>query len=99
MMKYVGIFLLALTLGACATKPPVVLDQTKIVAVSPPATLFNCPVILSFPDPDKLTNKQLAKLIKTLYENNQTCSINMQKIEEFVKKAKVNITNVNLGAN
>ena len=98
MIKYVGIFLLALTLGACATKPPMVVDQTKIIAVAPPATLYNCPVILVFPDPSKLTNKQLAKLIETLYRNNETCSINMKKIEEFVEKAKANISNVNLGA-
>lgn len=92
MKRFLLILAIALSLGGCVTQKAV-MDQTKLVAVTPPVTLYQCPVLDKFPVADKLTNKQVAKTIETLYRNNQICSINMKKIEEYVNKAKESISN------
>lgn len=88
-MKKLIVILSALTLAGCATAPPPqVIVKTEQVVIMPDKALFNCPNVRRFPDPDKLTDVQVAKLLVTLHQNNTNCQKNINSIYQFLDGAK-----------
>jgi hypothetical protein len=79
------------TLAGCA--PPSVVVRTQYVVPKVPATLYACPIIAGkdFPDPDKLTDKQVAGLIANLASNNSVCKHNIEGIRTYMASLNRNI--------
>lgn len=76
-----------LMLTACQTAEPQ-LVRTKIEVVTPDAAMYNCPVVTRYPDPEKLTDVQVAKLLVQLDRNNRTCKNSVDAIQKFLAEAK-----------
>ena len=87
-MKWI-IISLAFLLLSCQTAPTII-DQTQTIVISPPETLFNCPQIKKsdIPNPETLTNQEIADFIKKYETNLRICGINMTKIKEYIINAK-----------
>ncbi|CAB4162522.1 hypothetical protein UFOVP787_53 [uncultured Caudovirales phage] len=85
MKKYL-ILPLFLILAACNT--PQVISSQKITVIIPDESLFNCPTLSSFPNPEKLTDVQVARLILELYKDNQICKNSLESIKAFLEEAK-----------
>lgn len=78
------IICISFLLTACGTTSPI-LTQEKLGKINVSKDLFECPVIKTFPNPEKLTDIQVAKLIVKLYHNNQKCKISINGIEQFIE--------------
>lgn len=93
--KFAAIVVVGAVLAGCSTapKPPVIIDQTTTVVVSPPDSLYNCPEFSKLPNPETLTIQQAINVIDQLIRINQTCATNMRQIKSYVERAK--ITNAN----
>ena len=83
-MKFLIILLLTFGLFACATDPQIVTSQ-KRVKIEVSEALFECPTIKSWPNPEKLTDIQVAKLIVQLHRNNTKCKTSIEAIHKFVE--------------
>lgn len=79
----------ALALGACATDQGLV-KQTQLVAVTPPANLYQCPNP-AHPKPDTLTDKQVARYIASIWAARNTCHKSLQAIKSYSDKVKQQI--------
>jgi hypothetical protein len=91
MYKIAFVVTLCLALGSCASNKAMKEFRTitKIEVIEPPKSLYNCPQIKTIPDPETLTNQEVADFISLLYQHNKTCGISLDKIEAFVERAKV----------
>lgn len=92
-MRKLSIALVAITalaLAGCQTTTPTP-TVTKLQVVDIPADLYNCPIINKFPEYQNLTERQVSKLIVTLYQNNITCKNSVDSIRKFITKAKLTI--------
>ena len=80
--------LVALSLGGCALfdKPPLPPTKTEYRVIYPDAEYFRCEQI-KLPDPDDLTNVEVAKLINELVKSNKICDNNMKAIKKFLEEA------------
>lgn len=87
-MKLVLSVLISLLLFGCATPTPQVLISEKIKVIKPSPEMYNCPTIKTFPNADNLTDVQVAKLIVTLYRNNQKCKNSIDAIQTFLDQAE-----------
>jgi hypothetical protein len=85
-MKYV-IVMSALLLSGCASAP-IKLLQPEYKVVTPPDSLYDCPIEKKFPNSEKLTNEQVGKLILKLQKNNLTCKNSLDNIHSFMNQAK-----------
>lgn len=92
-MKYILIAFFALFLSACGGAQTTVVTRTEYRVVEIPESILQCVRInrTSLPNPDTLTDVQLARLIRTLWKNNETCANNMDAIREYIKKSKETI--------
>lgn len=86
MKKFVLIPILFL-LAACGPTSQVVTSD-KLVVVMPDETFFNCPTLKTFPNPEKLTDVQVARLIIELYKDNQICKNSIEGIKKFLEEAQ-----------
>jgi uncharacterized protein YcfL len=88
-MKLVIASLAALTLAGCAKSlPPQVLTKTDQVVIMPDKSLFYCPNVRHFPNPDTLTDVQVSKLLVQMHTNNTVCQKNINSIYSFLDNAK-----------
>lgn len=79
----------ALMLAGCATTtPPPALVRTEQVVIIPDNSLFNCPNVRRFPNPENLTDAQVAELLVTLHRNNTNCQRNINAIKTALEEAK-----------
>jgi len=78
---------LALT-GCASVPPPQVITHTELQVVMPERTMFYCQNVRHFPNPDTLTDVQVAKLIVELHSKNTECQKNMNSVYEFLDEAK-----------
>lgn len=62
--------------------------QTKIVVISPPPVLMNCPVVPVAPKAETLTNQEVVNYIADLRGKLAVCGVNMQGIEKYVAQAE-----------
>lgn len=74
-MKLLLACLAALTLVGCASKPPQVLTKTEMKVVMPERTMFYCQNVRRFPNPETLTDAQVAKLLVELHSKNTELSL------------------------
>lgn len=89
MKKFVIIPLTLLLIGCNSTTQNVV--STKLTVVTPDESLYTCPIVKQYPDPNKLTDIQVARLLVTLYQNNITCKNSIDAIKKFLDDSKASI--------
>jgi hypothetical protein len=88
-MKKLIFIIPALMLAGCATTPPPqALVRTEQVVIIPNNDLFNCPNVRRFPNPENLTDVQVAELLVTLHRNNMNCQRNINAIKKSLEEAK-----------
>jgi hypothetical protein len=87
-MRILTASIIALTLGACSHLPTQTVVKTESVVVMPDKSLFYCPNVRRFPNPDTLTDVEVAKLLVTLHKNNTECQKNINGIYKFLDDAK-----------
>ena len=88
-MRKILLIVPALMLAGCATTmPPPALVRTEQVVVIPDDALFNCPNVRRFPNPENLTDAQVAELLVTLHRNNTNCQRNINAIKLALEEAK-----------
>ena len=78
-----------LALAACQTvSQDPVLTTEKFTVVTPPDSMYYCPTVGVYPDPDKLTDIEAAKLMVQLHRNNRICKNSVNSIKKFLDEAK-----------
>jgi predicted transcriptional regulator len=87
-MKYYVLPLFIL-LGGCNAGS--VVTSTRYQVIVPDNSMYNCPTIKSFPNADKLSDADVARLILELYKNNQTCKNSIDAIKKFLERSKASI--------
>jgi uncharacterized lipoprotein YajG len=78
----------AILLAGCQTDQPIVVTATKYRIVIPADAMYKCPNIQNLPDPEKLTDRQVAQLLSKLSENNAVCRGSLDAIKVYLNKAK-----------
>jgi len=78
------LLLTTLMLAGCQT---VVTTQKQLV-ILPSASMYNCPTVESYPDPKKLTDIEVAKLIVQLDRYNKICKNSIDSIKTYLENAK-----------
>ena len=69
------------------------LIKTKIQVIVPNQSMYECPTVKSYPNSDKLTDIQVARLIVQLYKNNQTCKNSIEAVQKFLETSKGSLEN------
>lgn len=95
MKKLLLVMAAAIGLAACNPNDPASLLTTyKYIVVHPAEAMYECPVLKQFPQWDKLTDAQVARVIATLYKNNITCKTSIESIRKFLDDADLEISGV-----
>lgn len=89
-MKKLLAALMAVTLGGCATTPQFITKE-KLMVVEPDHSLYNCPAVSRYPNPETLTDVEVAKLMVSMERNNSECRRNMKAIQTYIESAKARI--------
>jgi len=93
-MKKLLLISLLLSLAACQSTPGTqVITTQKFTVVEPPAGMYNCPVMASYPKVETLTDVEVAQIIVTLQRNNRTCKVSIESIKSYIGSAKKTIEN------
>jgi len=88
-MKKALVLFAALGLAGCASSAGQAnLITTEQVVIMPDQSLFHCPNVRKFPDSEKLTDVEVAKLLVNLHANNTLCQKNINSIHEFLEESK-----------
>ena len=77
-----------LALAGCASKPPQVITKTELQVYVPDRSMFYCQNVRRFPNPDTLTDAQVAKLLVELHSKNTECQKNMNAIYKTLDEAR-----------
>ena len=78
-----------LTLAGCAkAPPPQVITKTELQVVVPGKNMFYCQNVRRFPNPETLTDVEVAKLLVELHAKNTECQKNMNAVYKFLDEAK-----------
>lgn len=88
MKKFVALSL-AILVSGCATTEQVI-TREKLTVVTLDRSMYNCPSIGSYPNPETLTDSDVAKLLVQAEKNNSECRRNMKAIQNFIEQAKKN---------
>ena len=78
----------AMLLAGCATTPEQVIVRTEQIVIIPNDSLFNCSSVRRFPNPENLTDAQVAELLIALHRNNTNCQRNINAIKMSLQEAK-----------
>ena len=85
--KIAPLFIAGLILSGCSGDRIISSrSQVTIPQISP--SLFVCPQIDRWPDPDELTDIQIARLLVELRRNNQICRNSLEAIKTFLERAR-----------
>lgn len=76
-----------LFLAGCQSTQPM-LRTTEQVVVMPDRSLFKCPTLDKLPNPDTLTDLEVARVLVELQKNNKVCKNNIVAIEKFLVRAQ-----------
>ena len=87
-MKKLMFIIPAILLAGCATTPEQVIVRTEQIVIIPNDSLFNCPSVRRFPNPENLTDAQVAELLIALHRNNTNCQRNINAIKMSLQEAK-----------
>jgi outer membrane murein-binding lipoprotein Lpp len=77
-----------LILAGCASRPPQVITKTEIQVFVPDKSLFYCQNVRRFPNPETLSDAQVAKLLVELHSKNTECQKNMNAVYKTLDEAK-----------
>ena len=81
--------LVTLSLAGCASAPPPqFITKTELQVLVPERTMFYCQNVRKFPNPETLTDVQVAKLLVELHSKNTECQKNMNAVYKFLDEAK-----------
>jgi len=75
-------------LAGCAALPAQVITKTELQVYVPEKTMFYCQNVRRFPNPDTLTDAQVAKLLVELHSKNTDCQKNMNALYKTLDEAK-----------
>jgi hypothetical protein len=89
-MKKILAILFAVTLAGCSSTSQLITKE-KMMVVEPDKSLYNCPVVPRFPNPDTLTDVEVAKLLVLMERNNSECRRNIKAIQTFIEQAKARL--------
>jgi outer membrane PBP1 activator LpoA protein len=79
----------AISLAGCATAPPPqIITKTELQVMVPDKSMFYCQNVRRFPNPETLTDVQVAKLLVELHSKNTECQKNMNSVYKFLDEAK-----------
>jgi hypothetical protein len=88
-MKLLIITIATLCLAGCATAPPPqFITKTEIQVYVPEKSMFYCQNVRRFPNPETLTDAQVAKLLVELHSKNTECQKNMNAVYKTLAEAK-----------
>jgi hypothetical protein len=87
-MKILIAVVAMLALTACASKPRQVITKTEIQVYVPDRSMFYCQNVRRFPNPDTLTDAQVAKLLVELHSKNTECQKNVNSLYKTLDEAK-----------
>ncbi len=87
-MKKLMFIIPAILLAGCATTPEQVIVRTEQIVIIPNDSLFNCSSVRRFPNPENLTDAQVAELLIALHRNNTNCQRNINAIKMSLQEAK-----------
>jgi uncharacterized lipoprotein YajG len=87
-MKKLMFIIPAILLAGCATTPEQVIVRTEQIVIIPNDSLFNCSSVRRFPNPENLTDAQVAELLIALHRNNTNCQRNINAIKKSLEEAK-----------
>jgi len=79
-------------LTACESTSNVITSQSIMIPGVSPA-MFNCPITEQWPNPDQLTDLEVARLLVELRRNNLTCRNSIDALQDFLRRAQ-QVTNV-----
>lgn len=88
-MKLLVAIAATLTLAGCAkAPPPQLITKTEIQVYVPQKSLFYCQNVRRFPNPETLTDAQVAKLLVELHSKNTECQKNMNAVYKTLEGAR-----------
>jgi len=87
-MKILVAVAATLALAGCASKPPQLLTKTELQVYVPDRSMFYCQNVRRFPNPETLTDAQVAKLLVELHSKNTECQKNMSALYKTLDEAK-----------
>lgn len=88
-MRILFVAAVALGVSGCAKPlPPQMLTKTEVQVLVPEKTMFYCQNVRRFPNPDTLTDVEVAKLLVELHSKNTECQKNMNAVYKFLEEAK-----------
>ena len=78
-----------LALAGCAkAPPPQFITKTELQVIVPEKSMFYCQNVRHFPNPETLTDVQVAKLLVELHSKNTECQKNINSVYKFLDEAK-----------
>ena len=86
-LSTISILVLLILLTSCTSRE-MVLTETKPLVIKPPASMYNCPTIKTWPKTQGMTDVDVAKLILRLYRNNETCKHSLDAIQKYLDEAE-----------
>ena len=89
-MKKILAIVFAATLAGCSSTSQIITKE-KMMVIEPSKSLYNCPTEPRFPNPDTLTDVEVAKLLVLMERNNSECRRNMKAIQTFNDQAKAKL--------
>lgn len=81
------VILLALLLSGCQSN----IVETKLQVVTPPDSMYDCPIKTKWPNYQTLNDTEVAKTIVELYKNNARCKASVDAIKQYLDSAKAQI--------
>ena len=75
-----------LALAGCASKPAQVITKTELQVYVPDRSMFYCQNVRRFPNPETLTDAQVAKLLVELHSKNTECQKNMNAVYKTLEE-------------
>lgn len=83
------LLMMPLLLVGCASGKRVIIPTNTQKVVMPPSYWFTtCPDIPELPSGDDYTQRDVAKLVVELYKAGKLCKDNLDKVEQYLLKAK-----------
>lgn len=76
--------------SACSSVQPELVTVRHRV-VMPDESMMQCSVTSDFPDPARLTDMQVARLLLQLYQDNAQCKNSMDAVRKFLEDARVQV--------
>ena len=82
------IILLALLLAGCQSTA---VPEMKMRVVTPPESMYDCPIKRQWPNYQTLNDTDVARTIIELYKNNERCKNSIDAIKQYLDSAKAQV--------